>query len=84
MANIHDLTKYLGQPDGPLAAVVEMFPDMVFVVDRDEHILHINTLAARSLGGTPELINERTPSPYPPHFAGRSHLNEYALLVHQG
>jgi PAS domain S-box-containing protein len=54
MANIHDLTKYLGQPDGPLAAVVEMFPDMFFVVGRDERILHINTLAARSLGGTPD------------------------------
>ncbi len=59
MATIHDLTKYLGQPDGPLAAVVEMFPDMVFVVDREERILHINTLAARSLGGKPE------------HFIGR-------------
>jgi two-component system, NarL family, sensor histidine kinase UhpB len=54
MATIHDLTKYLGQPDGPLGAVVEMFPDMVFVVDREERILHINTLAARSLGGTAE------------------------------
>jgi PAS domain S-box-containing protein len=54
MATIHDLIKYLGQPDGPLAAVVEMFPDMVFVVDREECILHINTLAARSLGGKPE------------------------------
>ena len=53
MAAIHDLTKYLGQPDGPLAAVVEIFPDMVFVVDPEERILHINALAARSLGGTP-------------------------------
>jgi PAS domain S-box-containing protein len=54
MATIGDLTKYLGDPDGPLTAVIEIFPDMVFVVDQEERVLHINTLAARSLGGTPE------------------------------
>ena len=54
MPTIPDLAEYLGQPDGPLAAVVEMFPDMVFVVDREQRILHINTLAASSLGGKPE------------------------------
>jgi len=54
MATIHDLTKYLGDPDGPLGAVIEIFPDMVFVVDHEERVLHINTLAARAVGGTPE------------------------------
>jgi two-component system, NarL family, sensor histidine kinase UhpB len=53
MATINDLTKYLGQPAGPLGAVIEIFPDMVFVVDREERVLHLNTLAARALGGTP-------------------------------
>ena len=59
MATIHDLTKYLGQADGPMAAVVEIFPDMVFVVDQEERVLHINNLAARSLGGTPEQFISR-------------------------
>jgi PAS domain S-box-containing protein len=54
MATIDELTKYLGDPQGPMGAVIEIFPDMVFVVDREECILHINTLAARSLAGTPE------------------------------
>jgi PAS domain S-box-containing protein len=54
MATLHDLTKYLGQSDGPLGAMIEIFPDMVFVVDREERVLHINTLAARAVGGTPE------------------------------
>ena len=54
MATIDELTKYLGQPRGPLGAVIEIFPDMVFVVDREERVLHLNTLAARAVGGTPE------------------------------
>ena len=62
MATIHDLADDLSQPDGPLTAVVEMFPDMVFVVDREERILHINTLAARSLGGKPEQLIGRKQS----------------------
>ena len=60
MAPVHDLTKYLVQLDGPLAAMIEIFPDMVFVVDREERILHINTLAARTVGGTPEQFIGRT------------------------
>jgi PAS domain S-box-containing protein len=56
MATISDLTEYLGKPDGPLGAVLEIFPDMVFVVDQEERILHVNTLAARSLGATPDKL----------------------------
>ena len=54
MATIDELTKYLGQPGGPLGAVIEVFPDMVFVVDHEERVLHLNTLAARAVGGKPE------------------------------
>lgn len=72
MATIHDLTKYLGQPDSPFGAVVEMFPDMVFVVDREEQILHLNTLAARSLDGTPgQFIGRKQTSLFPTAMAQR-------------
>jgi two-component system, NarL family, sensor histidine kinase UhpB len=72
MATIHDLTKYLGQPDGPLGPVIEMFPDMVFVVDREEQVLHLNTLAARALGGTPtQFIGRKLGSLFPPALAAR-------------
>jgi len=54
MATIDELTKFLGDPNGPLGAVIEIFPDMVFVVDREECVLHLNTLAARAVGGTPD------------------------------
>jgi two-component system sensor histidine kinase UhpB len=76
MAVLHDLTQYLGQPEGPLAAMIEMVPDMVFVVDRDERILHLNTMAARSVGGTVEQLIGRTQgSLFPPALAQRhSHV----------
>jgi PAS domain S-box/PAS domain S-box len=54
MATIDELTKHLGDPDGPLAAVIELLPDMVFVVDQQERVLHFNALAARASGGTPD------------------------------
>jgi PAS domain S-box-containing protein len=72
MAAIHDLTQYLGQPEGPVAAMIEMLPDMVFVVDPDERILHLNTIAARSMGSTPEeLIGWKQGSLFPPELAQR-------------
>jgi two-component system sensor histidine kinase UhpB len=72
MATIHDLTPYLGQADGPLGAMVEIFPDMVFVVDREERILHLNTLAARSLGGTPaQFIGRKQVELFPAAMAER-------------
>jgi PAS domain S-box-containing protein len=72
MATIHDLTTYLGQADGPLEAVVEMFPDMVFVVDREERVRHLNKLAARSMGGAPEQFIGRTQAElFPPAMAER-------------
>jgi two-component system, NarL family, sensor histidine kinase UhpB len=76
MVALHDLTQSLGQPEGPLAAMIEMVPDMVFVVDADECVLHVNTMAARSMGGTPEqVIGRKQASLFPPALAQRhSHL----------
>jgi two-component system, NarL family, sensor histidine kinase UhpB len=72
MAAIHDLTQYLGQPEGPLAAMIEMVPDMVFVVDADERVLHLNTMAARSIGGSAEqLVGRKQGSLFPPALAQR-------------
>jgi two-component system, NarL family, sensor histidine kinase UhpB len=70
MATNQDLTQYLGQPEGPLAAMIEMMPDMVFVVDPDERILHLNTMAAQIVGGTPaQLIGRKQESLFPPALA---------------
>ncbi len=72
MVALHDLTQYLGQPDGPLAALIEMVPDMVFVVDADERVLHVNTMAARSMGASVEqLIGRKQGSLFPPALAQR-------------
>jgi PAS domain S-box-containing protein len=49
-----------------------MVPDMVFVVDPDERILHLNTMAARLMGGTPEkLAGQVQGSLFPPDLARR-------------
>ena len=72
MATVPDLTPYLGQADGPLEAMVERVPDMLFVVDREERILHLNTLAARSLGGTPvQFIGRQQQELFPAPMAER-------------
>jgi hypothetical protein len=59
MATISDLTQYLSKTDGPLQAAIEIFPDMVFVVDREERVLHLNTLAAHALRGTSDQLTGR-------------------------
>ena len=70
MAAIQDLTHYLGQPEGPLAAMIELVPDMVFVVDQEERILHLNTSAARAIGGTPDqFAGRKQESLFPPELA---------------
>lgn len=72
MASISDLTEYLGKTDGLLGAGIEIFPDMVFVVDREERVLHVNTLAARALGGPPDqFIGRQQNTLFPPVMAER-------------
>lgn len=86
MAVLHDLTQYLGQPEGPLAAMIEMVPDMVFVVDQDERILHLNTMAAQTMGGTvQELIGRTQGSLFPPALAQRhSNLIQQVFRTGEG
>jgi PAS domain S-box-containing protein len=72
MATIADLTEHLGKRDGSLGAVLEIFPDMIFVVDQEEHVLHINTLAARALDGTlDEIVGRKLNTLFPPPLAER-------------
>ena len=58
MATIHDLPS-IWQARRAAAAVIEIFPDMVFVVDREERVLHLNTLAAHALRGTSDQLTGR-------------------------
>jgi two-component system, NarL family, sensor histidine kinase UhpB len=72
MAAISNLTEYLSKADGLLGAVIEIFPDMVFVVDQEERVLHLNSLAARGLGGTPDaFIGRPLKALFPPPLAER-------------
>jgi PAS domain S-box-containing protein len=72
MATIADLTEHLGKRDGSLGAVLEIFPDMIFVVDQEERVLHANALAARALGGTSdEFIGRKLNTLFPPPLAER-------------
>lgn len=51
---------------GGLASVLEVLPDMVFVVDRDERVLFVNQVAAKALGRRPE------------QFLGKKHSEVFA------
>jgi PAS domain S-box-containing protein len=72
MATIADLTDHLGKRDGSPGAVLEIFPDMIFVVDQEEHVLHANALAARAVGGTlDEIVGRKLNTLFPPPLAER-------------
>jgi len=48
--DIRQIEQLLTQTGLGLSSVFEIFPDMVFVVDRDETILFVNEVTARALG----------------------------------
>ena len=50
IAEIEDLLRQTGLG---LASVFEIYPDMVFMVDRDERIIYVNRVAAQALGRKP-------------------------------
>jgi PAS domain-containing protein len=50
MVDIVQIDQLLTQTGLGLTSVFEILPDMVFVVDHDEHILFVNQVAARALG----------------------------------
>ena len=48
MVDISQIERLLTQTGLGLSSVFEIFPDMVFVVDRDETVLFVNAVAARA------------------------------------
>jgi two-component system, NarL family, sensor histidine kinase UhpB len=56
MTTIAEIEELLKQTGLGLASVFEIYPDMVFVVDRDERVIHVNRVAARALGRKPEEV----------------------------
>jgi PAS domain S-box-containing protein len=70
IAKIEDLLRQTGLG---LASVFEIFPDMVFVVDRDERILYVNRVAAQALGQKPEEIVGRRQAELFPGALGARH-----------
>ena len=56
MVDIAQIEQLLTQTGLGLASVFEIFPDMVFIVDRDERVIFVNQVAARALGGRAEEI----------------------------
>jgi len=56
MVTIAEIEELLRQTGLGLASVFEIYPDMVFVVDRDERVIYVNRVAAEALGRKPEEI----------------------------
>src|SRR5664279_1837563 len=54
MVTIAEIEELLRRTGLGLASVFEIYPDMVFVVDRDERVIYVNRVAAEALGRKPE------------------------------
>ena len=75
MVDIAQIEQLLTQTGLGLTSVFEIFPDMVFVVDRDERILFVNQVAAHALCAKPEdLIGRRQSELFHPDLAARHSL----------
>ena len=75
MVNLSQIEQLLTQSGLGLASVFESFPDMVFVVDRDERILFVNQIAARAMGGNADdLVGRRQGDLFRPDLAARHSL----------
>jgi two-component system cell cycle sensor histidine kinase/response regulator CckA len=66
------------------ASLVEAFPDMVFLLDREEHVLYLNAAAARTLGGRPEEFVGRDQADLFPAATGRQHSLSLAEIFRTG
>jgi len=75
MADISQIEQLLTQSGLGLSSVFEIFPDMVFVVDREERVLFVNQVAARTMGGkAEELVGRRQSDLFRPDLAARHSL----------
>jgi two-component system sensor histidine kinase UhpB len=72
MSDIGQIEKLLATGGRGLASVFDLFPDMVFLVDRDERILYVNQVAARALGApAAEVVGRRQSDFFAPGLAAR-------------
>jgi two-component system sensor histidine kinase UhpB len=62
MVTIAEIEELLEQTGIGLASVFEIYPDMVFLVDRDERVIYLNRVAAQALGRMPEEVVGRCQS----------------------
>ncbi len=70
--DIAQIDQLLARTGLGLASVFEIFPDMVFVVDREETILFVNQVAARALGRKPEqVLGKKQSEFFTPELAAR-------------
>ena len=75
MADIVQIDQLLTQAGLGLTSVFEILPDMVFVVDHDEHILFVNQVAARAMGSKPgDLVGHRQSELFHPDLSARHSL----------
>jgi PAS domain S-box-containing protein len=75
MVDIAQIEQLLTQTGLGLAAVFEILPDMVFIVDRDERVIFVNQGAARALGGRAEdLVGRHQRDIFHPDLAVRHSL----------
>ncbi len=72
MTDIAAIDHLLAQTGLGPASVFEVLPDMVFVVDRGEHVLFVNQVAARALGRRPEeILGKQQGDFFAPRLAAR-------------
>jgi two-component system, NarL family, sensor histidine kinase UhpB len=62
MMDIAQIEQLLAKSGFGLTSVLEIFPDMIFVLDKDERVLYVNPTAAKALGRTSEQIVGRRQS----------------------
>jgi two-component system, NarL family, sensor histidine kinase UhpB len=64
-----------------LAAVLELIPDMVFIVDAEEHVLYLNEVAAQALGKRPaDVVGRKQAEIFGPELATRhSHAIQHVF-----
>jgi PAS domain S-box-containing protein len=67
--DIAQLDQLLARTGLGISSVFEILPDMVFVVDQEEHVLFVNQVGAKVLGRTPEqFLGKKQSTFFPPEL----------------
>jgi len=78
---IAERTAELSESEERYRILSETSPDMIFVIDRDDKVQYVNTLAAQRFGKTPEqVIGKPRTELFPPSIATRQEIDLQQIL----